>query len=164
MSNHPIQHNSHTWIWCVVSAWKAGLNWGLCNALDTCNGTWDWTTKTEQSKVKLFIVLWKHVMQIQNETPILSCILWKIFKTLYSTKLFKIKTLSYRDNVTGHTLVLYRSEANRGLGVHTEQMHVLSRASSLSRSTKFWPSNKPWSFCDQGLSGLRAFKRSRSLF
>ena len=61
--------------------------------------------KTEQSKVKLFVVLWKHVMQIQNETPILSCILCKIFKALYSTQLFKIRTLSYRDNVTGHTLV-----------------------------------------------------------
>ena len=61
--------------------------------------------KTEQSKVKLFVVLWKHVMQIQNETPILSCILWKIFKALYSTQLFKIRTLSYCDNVTGHTLV-----------------------------------------------------------
>ena len=43
--------------------------------------------------------------KIQNETPILSCILWNFFKALYSTQLFKIWTLSYRDNVTGHTLV-----------------------------------------------------------
>ena len=53
----------------------------------------------------LFVVLWKHVMEIENETPIVSCILWKIFKTLYSIQLFKIRTLSYRDNIMGHTLV-----------------------------------------------------------
>ena len=44
-------------------------------------------------------------MEIENETPILSCILWKFFKTLHSTQLFEIWTLSYHDNVTGHTLV-----------------------------------------------------------
>ena len=69
------------------------------HTIKTCN-------QTEQSKVKLFVVLWKHVMEIENETPILSCILWKIFKTLYSTQLFEIWTLSYCDNVTGHTLVV----------------------------------------------------------
>ena len=61
MSNHPLQEYSHTWFWCVVSAWKAGLNWGLCNPLDTCNGTWDWKTETERSEVKFFVRLWKHV-------------------------------------------------------------------------------------------------------
>ena len=45
------------------------------------------------------------LMEIENETPILSCILWKIFKTLYLTQLFKMRTLSFRDNVTGHMLV-----------------------------------------------------------
>ena len=66
--------------------------------MKTCN-------QTEQSKVKSFVVLWKHVMQNENETPILSCILWKTFKALYSTQLFKIRTLFFHDNVTGHTLV-----------------------------------------------------------
>ena len=45
-------------------------------------------------------------MEMENETPIPSCILWKLFKTLYSTQLCKIKTLSYHDNVMGHTLVI----------------------------------------------------------
>ena len=64
-------------------------------------------------KVKLVLIstLWKHVMEIENETPILSCILWKIFKTLYSTQPFKIRTLSFRDNVTGHTLVRIKKGA-----------------------------------------------------
>ena len=44
-------------------------------------------------------------MQIENETPILSCILCKMFKTLYSTQFFKLRTLSYCDNVAGHMLV-----------------------------------------------------------
>ena len=63
---HALQEYSHTWIWCVVSAWKVGLNWGLCRPLDTCNlmglgvfchtmktcnGSWDW-------KLKLSTVKW----------------------------------------------------------------------------------------------------------
>ena len=65
-------------------------------------------------------------MQIQNETPILSCILWKIFKALYSTQLFKIRTLSYRDNVTGHTLVT--------LGKGREVPELCSREAECSRA------------------------------
>ena len=68
--------------------------------MKTCN-------QTEQSKVKLFVVL------------------WKIFKTLYSTQLFKIWTLFFRDNVTGHTLV--------ALGKGRRVPELCSRGSDCSR-------------------------------
>ena len=45
-------------------------------------------------------------------------ILWKFFKKLYSTQLLKIRTLSYRDNVMGHTLVLNKE----ALSSHMPQM------------------------------------------
>ena len=77
----------------------------FCHTIKTCN-------ETEQSKVKLFVVLWEHVMEMENETPIPSCILWKLFETLYTTQLCKINTLSYRDNVTGHTLVAIDENAH----------------------------------------------------
>ena len=59
--------STHTWIWCVISAWKVGLNWGLCKLLDICNGTWDWKTETEHSEVMFFVILWKHVMDLRIE-------------------------------------------------------------------------------------------------
>ena len=60
-------------------------------------------------------------MQIENETYILG----KIFKTLYSTQLFKIWTLFFRDNVTGHTLV--------ALGKGREVPELCRRGSECSR-------------------------------
>ena len=78
MSNHPLQEYSHTRIWCVVSAWKAWLNWELCNPLDTRNRTWDWKTEAERSEVKFFVILWKHVMGLGIEKLKLSAAKWSV--------------------------------------------------------------------------------------
>ena len=63
--------NSNFPIWCVISAWKIGMNWGVCTLLDTCNRTCFFCSPMET-----------HVMVLGIEKLKLSAVKWGFYENM----------------------------------------------------------------------------------